>query len=67
MPAVFPGRVHLVGVAQAAAGTVVGSQCPVQVLILPRQLKAQNVTAVTRIGGSVGQVVVASPDLVFPE
>ena len=63
----FPGRVHLVGVAQAAAGTVVGSQCPVQVLILPVQIKAQNVTALTKIGESVSQVVVASPNLVFPE
>ena len=64
---VFPGGAHLVGAAQAAAGTVVGSQCPVQVLILPVQIKAQIVTALTKIGGSASQVVVASPNLVFPE
>jgi hypothetical protein len=64
---VSPGCAHLVGVAQAAAGTVVGGQCPVQVLVFSIHIKAKNATAVTKIDGSVGQVVVASPDFVSPK
>ena len=61
---VSPGCAHLVGAAQAAAGTVVGGRCPVQVLVFSIQIKAKNATAVTKIDGSVGQVVVASPGFV---
>ena len=66
-PAITPGCAHLVGVAQNAAGTAGVGQCPVQVLILSIQAKAQNMAAVTKIGGGVGQVVVASPDFVPPK
>ena len=61
---VSPGCAHLTWEAQAAAGTVAGGQCPVQVLVFSIQIKAKNATAVTKIDGSVGQVVVASPDFV---
>ena len=50
-PVVFLYRAHLVGVAQATAGTVVGGQRLAQVLIFPVQIKAQYVTAVAKIGG----------------
>ena len=55
---------HIAEVVQNAAGTVEGGPCPVQVLILSIQMKAQNMTAVAKIGGRVGEVVAASLDFV---
>ena len=66
-PVVFPGSACFVRVAQAAAETVVGGLRPVQVLVFPVKVEAQNMKTITNFSWSVGQVVVASHDLVFSE
>ena len=47
----FPGCARLVGVAQAAAGPVLGGQRPVQVLVFSIQIKAKSETAIPKIDG----------------